>query len=260
MIFGGSVPSFKNIISVMLSALIGFSTLAFAEGDKVVEVRVQGNRRIESAAILNVIKTHAGDTLLSDSIDADIRAIYKLGHFQDIQALKEDSDKGIVLVYSVQEKPIVRDITFEGNKEISTEKLKEALEFRQNTVFSSKDLAKSVAKIKKMYGDEGYYLAEVQTSVKKSSSSDLSVTIAIVEGEKILIKTIHFDGNKAFSDSKLKGVMETKEKWFFSWLTGAGTYKEEVLKNDVGLLTELYMNNGYVNVKIGEPKIELLLD
>ncbi len=241
----------------MLMALISFSTIAYAEGEKLVEIKTQGNRRIESAAILNVIKMHAGDTLSDDKTDADIRAIYKLGHFQDVQVLKEESDKGIVLVYSVQEKPIVREISFEGNKEITTEKLKEALEFRLNSVFSTKDLAKSVTKLKKMYGDEGYYLADVQTEVKKGSTSDLSVVVKIIEGDKILIKDIRFDGNKAFSNRKLLGVMETKEKWFLSWLTGAGTYKEEVLKNDAMLITDHYLNNGYVNIKVGEPAVTL---
>lgn len=257
MIFGGSVPSFKRLVTSILPALLSCSTLAYAEGEKLAEIRVQGNRRIESAAILNVIKMHAGDTLYNDKTDADIRAIFKLGHFQDVQALKEETDKGVVLIYSVQEKAIVRDISFEGNKEITTEKLKEALEFRQNSVFSSKDLAKSIAKIKKMYADEGYYLADVQSQIKKSSSSDVSVTLKIVEGNKVLITDIRFDGNKAFTASKLKGIIETKEKWFMSWLTGAGTYKEEVLKNDALLLSDHYLNNGYVNVKVGEPVVKL---
>jgi outer membrane protein insertion porin family len=135
--------------------------------------------------------------------------------------------------------------------------LKEALEFRSNSVFSKKDLAKSVSKIKKMYGDEGYYLAEVQTRTKQSSASELAVTLSIIEGEKILIKEIRFDGNKAFSDRKLKGILETKEKWFLSWLTGAGTYKEEVLKNDALLLSDYYLNNGYVNIKVGEPVVKM---
>ena len=257
MISGGSVPSFKNTVSTILLAVISCSTLAYAEGEKLAEIRIQGNRRIESAAILNVIKLHAGDTLYNDKTDADVRAIYKLGHFQDVQALKEDSDKGVVLVYSVQEKAIVREITFAGNKEITTDKLKEALEFRVNSVFSAKDLARSIAKIKKMYGDEGYYLAEIKTQTKQSSQSDLTVTLTIVEGDKILIKEIRLDGNKAFSSSKLKGIMETKEKWFLSWLTGAGTYKEEVLKNDSLLISDYYLNNGYVNIKVGEPTVKL---
>ena len=258
MIPGGSVPSFKKTMTaIMLLALICCSTIVYAEGEKLAEIRIQGNNRIESAAILNVIKTHAGDTLENDKTDADIRAIYKLGHFQDVQALKEESDKGTVLIYSVQEKAIVREITFAGNKEITTEKLKEALEFRQNSVFSAKDLAKSVAKIKKMYGDEGYYLAEVQTQTKQRSPSDIAVILTVTEGDKILIKDIRFDGNKAFSDRKLKGIMETKEKWFMSWLTGAGTYKEEVLKNDALVIADQYLNNGYINIKVGEPTAKL---
>lgn len=257
MISGGKVPSFKKNIPAMLLALISCSTLAYADGEKLAEIRIQGNHRIESAAILNVIKLHAGDTLNIDKTDADIRAIYKLGHFQDVTVLKEESDKGTVLVYSVVEKAIVREITFVGNKELTTEKLKEALEFRQNSVFSAKDLAKSVAKIKKMYGDEGYYLAEIETQTKLSPPSDLAVTLTVNEGEKILIKDIRLDGNKAFSDRKLKGIMETKEKWFMSWLTGSGTYKEEVLKNDALVLADHYLNNGYINIKVGEPTVKL---
>jgi outer membrane protein insertion porin family len=251
------MSSFKNLLPATLITFISWSSLACAEGEKLVEIRIQGNRRIESAAILNTIKMRAGDSLTGDKSDADIRAIYKLGHFVDVQALQEESDKGVVLVYLVQEKAVVREIIFEGNKEISTDKLKEALEFRLNAVFSPKDLAKSVLKIKKLYGDDGYYLADIQTEAKKSSSSDLKVIFKIVEGEKVLIKEIRLDGNKAFSNSKVKGLMETKEKWFMSWLTGAGTYKEEVLKNDALLITDHYLNNGFINVKVGEPVVTL---
>lgn len=254
---GGSVPIFKKITSTMLLVLTSYSTIAYADGEKLVEIRIQGNLRIESSAILNVIKIHAGDTLDGAKTDADIRAIYKLGHFQDVQALKEETDKGVVLVYSVQEKAIVRGVTFEGNKEIKTEKLKEALDIKQNSVFSSKDLTKSVVKIKKLYGDEGYYLADVQTQINKNQSGDLTVVLTVIEGEKILISEIRFDGNKSFSSRKLKGVMETKEKWFMSWLTSAGTYKEEVLNNDALLLSDYYLNNGFINIKVGEPVVTL---
>lgn len=258
MINGGRVPIFRVLLLLMFcAAQLAFSASAFAEGEKIVAVSVKGNRRIEAAAILNVVGMKAGDTLSGDKADADLRAIYKLGHFQEVRVSTEESDKGTVLVYTVLEKPVVRDIRFDGNKELSTDKLKETLEIRQNSIFSQKDLDKSVAKIRKLYGDEGYYLAEVQPLVEKRSATDLSLTFKISEGEKILIRTISFDGNRAFSARKLRGIMETKEKWFLSWLTGAGTYKEEVLKNDAFLLSDHYLNNGYINVKVGEPVVRL---
>ena len=251
------MPIFRNILLISYLFTLIFSTTVYAEGEKLLEVQIHGNRRIESAAILNVVKFKAGDTLYTDKTDVDIREIYKLGYFQDVQALVEQSEKGTILIYSVLEKPIVRDIKFEGNKELTTDKLKEVLEFRQNAIFSQKDLAKSISKMKKLYGDDGYYLAEINPQIDKTTATDLTVTFKIVEGLKILITDIRFEGNTAFSKRKLRGVMETKEKWFMSWLTGAGTYKEEVLKNDALLITDHYLNNGYINIKVGEPVVKL---
>lgn len=248
--------SLLSVVTVIVLQLFS-AVFAFAGGEKIVEVDVKGNRRIEKAAILNVVKMKAGDVLVNEEADKDIRAIYKLGHFQDVQVVTEESEKGTVLVYVVSEKPIVRSIVFEGNKEITTDKLKEALEFRQNSIFATKDLSKSVLKIKKLYGDEGYYLAEVEPVVVKSSTTDLAVTFKITEGNKILIRSISFDGNRTFTNRKLRGVMESQEKWFLSWLTNAGTYKEEVLKNDTALIADFYMNNGFINVKVGEPVVKL---
>ena len=157
----------------------------------------------------------------------------------------------------VVEKPIVAKIKFEGNKELTTDKLKEALEFKQNSIFSTKDLAKSVAKIKSSMRMTDIIWPRSSRIIVTNSSTDLTVTFKITEGKKILISTIRFEGNKTFSSSKLLGVMETKEKWFLSWLTNAGTYKEEVLKNDALLIADFYMNNGYINVKVGEPVVKL---
>ena len=231
-----------------------------AAGLKVTSVKVKGNRRIEAAAIMQVVRIKPGDLLDLSRVDADLRAIYKLGHFRDVQAETEKVDGGIVLSYLVQEKPVVREIKIEGAKEISADKVREAVEIKPNTIFSSKDLQKSIKKVKKLYADDGYYLADVQGSTAVRSDTELNVIIKVTEGKKILIKTISFEGNHAFTSKKLRKTMETSQEWMFSWLTGAGTYKEEVLKNDAALLTELYMNNGYVNVKIGEPKVELLPD
>ncbi|HIJ94138.1 MAG TPA: outer membrane protein assembly factor BamA [Desulfuromonadales bacterium] len=251
------MPSFKNIcLTISCLAAVG-TTTASAESDKLVEVRIQGNRRIESAVILNAVTVRAGDTLFAEKTDADIRSIFKLGYFQDVKVRTEQSDKGTVLVYSVSEKPVIREITFEGNKQLTTEKLKEALELHQNAIFSAKDLTKSIAKIKKLYGDDGYYLAEIQPRVITKPSGDISVLFKIDEGKKVLISDIRFDGNVAFSNRKLRGIMETKEEWFMSWLTGAGTYKEEVLKNDALLISDFYLNNGFINVKVGEPRVTL---
>lgn len=258
--FGGNLHRLFTSCFCTILLLILCCGAASAAEERINELLVKGNRRIETAAILNVVKLRAGSPFDLDKVDTDIRAIYSLGHFQDVKAEVDRGGNRLVLTYLVVEKPLVRDIRVEGNKEIKTDKVREVLELKTNTVFSAKDLAKSVKKVKKLYADEGYYLAEVETSTSKMRNDEIAVDFKIKEGEKIYITRIQFEGNRAFTAKKLKKVMETSEKWFLSWITGAGTYKEEVLKNDVNLIADLYYNNGYVNVKVGEPKVELLPD
>jgi outer membrane protein insertion porin family len=248
----------KSVILVICLAV--FSSGAFAEEEIITDLKINGNRRIELAAIKNAIKLKVGDILDPAKVDADVRSIFKLGHFQDVRAERVRNERGGELTYVVVEKPIVREIKIIGAKELSEDKVKEVLEIRQNTIYSPKELAKSIKKVKKLYTDEGYYLVEVDGVFEKRSETEVKVIITITEGEKILIKQIVFEGNKSFSDKKLKGVMESSEKWFMSWLTSGGTYKEEVLKNDVNLIADLYFNNGFINIKVGEPSVVVLPD
>lgn len=248
------------LTTAVLVALVLADRSAHADGEKITQVVVRGNRRIEASAILNAISIKNGDTLNSEKTDADIRSIYKLGQFQDVQVSSEPVNGGVVLVFSVIEKPIIRGVLFEGNKEIKQDKLLDGLPLRRNAIFSQKDLDGAAAKLKKQYQDEGYYLVKIDPVIEQKTPTEYQVVFKITEGKKIRISTISFEGNNSFSARKLRGVMETKEEWFMSWLTGAGTYKEEVLRNDALLLADFYLNNGYINVKVGEPSIKLADD
>ncbi len=258
-----SFPGLRSWPALLLAVLLllTFQGVARAEADPtVIELIVLGVNRVEPAAVINVVKTKKGEPAAPARIDADVRAIYQLGLFQDVNAATESVSGGVNLVFNLVEKPFVRDIEIKGNKELTAEKIREVLTVKSGTVYTPRDLTVSVKKIKKLYADEGYYLAEVTTTVEKSSPTEVKLLFTIKEGEKIYIKEITFTGNKNYTAKQILKVMETKEKWFLSWITGAGTYKEELLKNDAGLIADLYMNNGYANVKVGEPKVRLLDD
>jgi len=254
------VTFYRYLTTPLLAVLLLVSQTVYADGEKIVSISVKGNLRIEASAILNATSIKVGDLVDADKADADIRSIYKMGQFQDVGVSTEPVANGVALVYSVIEKPIVRAVRFEGNKEIKQEKLLEGLPVRSNAIFSQKELDKAVLKLKKQYQDEGYYLVVVEPMVEQRTPTEYHIVFKVEEGKKIRISTITFEGNSAFSPRKLRGVMETKEKWFMSWLTGAGTYKEEVLKNDALLIADHYMNNGYINVKVSEPTVKLAED
>jgi outer membrane protein insertion porin family len=237
-----------------------FSAAAFAVDERVYKVIITGNRSIDSAAVLKVVKSKVGEFLSHDTVDLDIKDIYKLGYFEDVKAESEKTDSGVILTFHVVEKPIVREIRINGNKEITTDKIRKEIDLKINGVYSAKELTNSLKKVKKLYTDDGYYLADITAKTEKRGKNELRIVFNISEGKKVLIKTIKFEGNKVISARKLRKAMQTKEKWFLSWITGAGAYKEDVLKNDVNIIADLYYNIGYINVKVGEPQVKLLND
>ena len=260
---GTLLPALRQVtVLILLILCLGSGITAAHAGDAttVTDVVVLGTNRVEPAAVLNVVSTKKGDPADPARIDADVRAIFRLGLFSDVNAATERVDGGVRLLFNVQEKPFVREIEIKGNKEIATDKIREVLTIKTGTAFSPREAALTVKKIRKLYADDGYYLAEVTTTTAPLGPTELKVALSITEGDKVYITKITFNGNHAYTDKELKKSMETKEKWFLSWLTGAGTYKEEVLKNDANLIADLYMNNGYANVKVGEPRVRLLDD
>jgi len=247
---------------ILVIALMGtvFPGDLSADNEKITDIIITGNESRESASILPLLKSRVGDPFSADKANEDVKTIYRIGIFQDVGVDATKTDKGMSLVFSVVEKPLVREIRVLGNKELTAEKIKEAVDLKPNSVFSSGMLAMSVKKVKKLYNNEGYYLADVNATTAKVGKNGVRIVISVKEGQKVLIKTIRFEGNKVFSARKLRKQMETKEKWFLSWITGAGTYKEDALRNDVNRISDLYFNNGYINVKVGEPKVKLLDD
>jgi outer membrane protein insertion porin family len=79
--------------------------------EKVAEVLVEGNRGIESAAVTSVIKTKAGNAYSPLVLDGDIRAVWKMGYFDDVQVTTKDSAKGKIVTFQVTGKTCVK-----GNK------------------------------------------------------------------------------------------------------------------------------------------------
>src|SRR5690242_10907843 len=83
-----------------------------AAGPGVAEIRVTGNRRVEGDAVRTAMKTKVGAPLDSEVLAADLRRIWALGFFSDVQLAVDDSDpsKPVVLV-KLEEKPAVRSVT-----------------------------------------------------------------------------------------------------------------------------------------------------
>jgi outer membrane protein insertion porin family len=244
----------EGVLFLFLSHLFSpMAPLLQAQAEVVLkEIRIQGNLRIEEDGIRLHIKARQGELYDPTTTAEDVKSIYRMGFFDDVRA--ELSPEGF-LTYVVKESPYVREVRIQGNEQVKQELIETALGVRPRTIFDRDKVSKGVERVKKLYTEQGYVNARVDFAVSEVENNQAIVLLDIVEGKRVLVKKISFEGNRAFSDKKLRGLMGTKKKWFLSSLTGRGVLDQDVLTNDLAVISSHYYDNGYITHKIDEPVI-----
>ena len=227
-------------------------------------VHFRGNRKVEDDAIRAVIKTKPGVVINQELLRDDVRAIWKTGFFEDVQVesteLKGQGDAGLAVVFVLKEKPSISKIYVAGNDEVSLTKINEVLDLKKDQVLDLAKLKKNVQKIKELYVEKGFYMAEVDYELKRPAPAEVEVWFRCHEHAKVEVRRVNFVGNKAISDEELRDVVVTREGNILSLLTQSGTYREDVFQRDLVLLQAHYWDRGYVQVKVGTPVLELSPD
>ena len=227
---------------------------------KVLRVLFRGNRKVEDDAIKVNLKTQPGVQLTQEILRDDVRTIWKMGFFEDVQVESTESKAGLVIVFVLKEKPAINKIYVAGNDEVSLSKINEVLDIKKEQILDLSKLKKNVEKIKDLYVEKGFYMAEVAYELKRNSPSEVDVWFRVHENAKVEVRRVNFVGNRAISDDELREVILTHEGNILSIVTQAGTYREDVFQRDLLLLQAHYWDRGYVQVKVGTPLIELSPD
>jgi outer membrane protein insertion porin family len=241
----------------ILAALVSFVRAAEEPKQTVASVGVEGNLRVEQDAIKVLLRTQPGQPYDPALLDADIRAIYGMGFFDQVDAdVTEAGDHEVAVVFRVKERPLVRAVKVEGTDEIEKEEVEGALKVRPRTILDPEKARQGIEAAKKLYVDKGYLDATITYTTTVVGENEVDVLYKVDEKGTIKIEEIGFEGNEAFSSRTLRGVMQTREGWIFGFLTGAGVLSRDVLRTDVERLTAYYYDHGYVTVKVDEPIVE----
>jgi outer membrane protein insertion porin family len=218
------------------------------------EVAVRGNRKIEEATIRYKMKTRVGDAFSVETLREDVKTLYGTGYFDQVEVEAEGFEGGLRLTVSVKEKPYIKEIEIQGNKALETKKIMEKVDLPLGSIANPLILSQNAEKIRLFYEEEGYYRAAVTTRIEMVSENEAKAIFSIEEGPEFEVDEISFSGNEAFSSGKLRRQMKTKELFFLFFY---GTLKGSELKADVDRLKAFYLNNGYLEVKVSEPRVEI---
>ncbi|MFO7577907.1 MAG: outer membrane protein assembly factor BamA [Pelovirga sp.] len=243
---------------VALALLLATTAFGAVEEFRVAEVQIEGNQRIATTAIRTAIAINPGDVVTLGEVDSALLRVFALGSFDDISVRLEQLQQSNILVFQVTELPLIREVRFSGNKKLSDTKLQETLGLRTPLIYSRSRVRDSVANLTAAYIKDGYHAVDIDTELTTNDRGEATLTYRIDEGKKVRISDITFTGNEVLSKKTLIRQMETKERWFLSWLTGRGTYQEEIMELDVERIKLAYHDIGYQDVIVKQPQVSLL--
>ncbi|MBK7446434.1 MAG: outer membrane protein assembly factor BamA [Ignavibacteria bacterium] len=170
------------------------------------------------------------------------------------------------------EKLSVNKITFEGNKNISSDDLKSALEettedvwwkFWQGSTFDKQKFEADKKFIENLYREKGYRDAVVLTDKLEilPSKTDVNIKVTVDEGKKYYVNDIKFEGNKLYDSRFLESKLGLKKGDVYN----TKKLKENIYGNESESdISSMYLDNGYLSfnadineIPAGENKIDL---
>lgn len=247
--------SLKNLDSVMVE--ISKDILRFTNrGQIITSLVAEGNKRIDSGAIIRKTQTKTGDIYSPATLRKDLKAIFAMGYFDNVNIKVEESTEGKKVIFQVTEKPLISKVEFTGISELDEKDVKEAANVNANTIVNPATINKSGEAIKALYKSKGYYDTKVTTKISYPDKDQAVVRYTIEEGSKIYIKEITFVGNKSFDSDELTDVIKTSEKGLLSWITESGLLKTEQLNQDSASIGSFYNNKGFLEVKVSDPVVK----
>ncbi len=241
------------LLSVFL--LCAYKTHALENRPLVGEVTTEGNRFIKKRRILSKVKVRKNDIVIDPAFRADVDRLLESGLFDDVQVFQEDipgslDARGVPrvkIVFKVKERPTIRRVDFKGKLRMK-KPLGEKIISKSGEPFDRFKAAQDVQSVLAVYREEGYADAKVEfyTSLNPKKNKVI-LTFYIVEGNQILVQSIHVEGNQAVSTRKIRKILKKKKT------KRKKVFKDENLREGLDALRKYYQNKGFLQVDVGVP-------
>jgi len=234
------------ISAATLILTLFFASLAQAQSFRFSNFDVQGNQRISDSAILTFAGIEPGSSVSGAQVNDALQRLQNTGLFQSVEV----APRGGTLVIAVEEYPTINRISIEGNDRLSDDELLPLIESTPRRVFSPSTAQSDAESLADAYRASGRLTASVTPQIIPRSDNRVDLVFEISEGRVVETERIAFVGNRAFSDRRLRRVLESTQAGLFRLIIRRDTFIADRIALDSQLLTDFYQDRGYVDFRI----------
>jgi outer membrane protein insertion porin family len=236
------------LLTVSFSSLFSWAQDTVQGPKRIADIKIKGNYAISTTTILSRLKLKPGDTFEESALNKELKRLYAMGYFSDVFVETEDRPEGVVIIFTVVEKPLIERIEFRGNQKISSARLGKKISTKEGVLLDYNLLRQDVAEIQTFYVEQGYSRVSVDYKIEKDPKTGKAVVVLVVnEGVSQKIREITFEGNKNIPSGELAKYMSTKRAW---WFIEKGAFDQEKFSADMDRIRSVYRNKGFLDVTV----------
>ncbi|GIT91979.1 outer membrane protein assembly factor BamA [Jannaschia pagri] len=225
---------------ILLTAAVQAQTFRFSSFE------IQGNTRIEEATILQTLGVARGQAISAGALSDGYQRLQASGLFQRVELVPQGSK----LLVIVDEFPIINRINIEGNDRLSDDDLFTVIGSTPRRTYSPAQAERDAAAITDAYAQSGRLSATVAPKIIERRGNRVDLVFEVAEGRVSEVERISFVGNRAFSDRRLRRVLETSQAGIFRLLIGSDTFVADRIAFDEQLLRDFYLSRGYADFQV----------
>ena len=260
-VFSAGISSFS---------LIAQTTASSDLSARISEIEIKGTSELESSQIMFLIESQVGNTLDHRTIRKDIHSIYQMKLFEDVRAEVEEQDtaasgaKGYLLRYVVEERPRLSEVKLEGVLLVERTEIEEKMTLLQYDPYDPEKIAVNEQIILEHYRSEGYPRVRVNSRIEtvdtdlENEGEKFRVVFELDEKPRVYLTDIYVSGTKFYSELDIKRFIMSSEIDCVSWANQSGLFREEMINQDLSLITQHYLKKGYIKVFVDKPEVTLI--
>src|SRR5258706_665120 len=217
---------------------------------------VEGTQRIEPDSVLSYLLLRQGPAFGPGRAARCGKVLFDPGLFS---VVRMDWD-GMVLTVRVVENPILNQVVYEGNSQLSDTDLNKEVQVRPRMVFTRARVQADVQRIIELYRRSGRFAATVEPKIIQGAQNRVDLVFEINEGPTTGVAAINFIGNRVFADADLREQIATTTSAWWKFLSTNDNYDPDRLTFDREQLRRFYLSRGYADFRVVSAIAELAPD
>lgn len=248
-----SMPSsyFPRFAKTSITAAVLMMMNVQAQADFIAnDISIAGLQRVTIESLQNTLPISLGQSVNDEQLAESIRALYATGNFSDVQA----DVTGDSVVFRVQERPTIAELTFSGNRLIPKDALEQGLKssgLLVGGVLRQATLKTIESELSSQYASQGYYNTVINAKQTKLDGNRVKLELEFIEGKRARVIDINILGNQYFDDEDLKSEFAVKDG-VINPLSRADRYTQEKMAASIEKLRAKYLNAGFVRFNIND--------